>query len=305
MNFDTVLDLELFSRFTAVFSYLTGATNRVGFHRHTGEGLFRGNFLTRRVNYNTHQHMALNFLALVGSLGAPLDEIPLLKQDVRRHLVELPRHAPTPDARQAVLEILKSANSRIDARSSLLLFNPDPGDQLPIRGWPEERFADVARQLLDLYPHSYAVVIGLGRSRPFAERLVRIVGQHRCADLTGRTTGLDQVLTLCTLSKILITNDSGPAHLAALTQLQSVVLFGPETPALYGPLGGRSISLFSGYSCSPCLSAANHRHTWCRDNKCLQAISVAEVVAAARESLRRAGLEGEADARATVLPVLR
>lgn len=291
MGFDTVLDLELFSRFTALFTRLTGAANRVGFHRHTGEGLFRGTFLTHRVNYNPHQHMALNFLALVNALEAPRDEIPMLKQDVRRHLVELPRYVAEADTERAVRRLLTAANPRIAPESPLLLLNPDPGEQLPIRGWPEERFAQVALELLELYPDAFLVVIGLARSRPFAARLIAVAGAARCADLTGQTRDLNEVLALCAMAKVLITNDSGPAHLAALTPLRSVVLFGPETPALYGPLGGRATSLFAGYACSPCLAAANHRHTWCRDSKCLQAIAVAEVTAAARAALEQAGLD--------------
>ncbi len=292
LGFDTVIDLELFSRFTALLTYLSGARNRVGFHRHTGEGLFRGNFLTHRVNYNPHQHMALNFLALVGALEAPAGEIPLLKRDMRPLLLDLPRHRSDESERRRVLELVQGRNPGVGRDSTLLIVNPDPGEAIPIRGWSEQSFAEVARALLDEYPGSFALVIGTDRSKPFAERFVERVGAQRCGDLTGATKTLADLLTLFELAALLVTNDSGPAHLAALTGLQSVVLFGPETPALYGPLGDRCTTLFAGYSCSPCLSAANHRHTWCSNNRCLQAITVAQVIGAARGALARAGVEG-------------
>ena len=294
LRFDTVIDLELFSRFTALVTYLSGARNRIGFHRHTGEGLFRGNFLTRRVDYNPHQHMALNFLALVCALEAPAAEVPLLKRDVRPLLRDLPRHGSDERERRRVLEIVQGCNPGVARDSTLLIVNPDPGDAIPIRGWSEQSFADVARALLDEYSGSFALVIGTARSKPFAERFVQRVGTARCGDLTGETKTLADLLTLFDMSALLLTNDSGPAHLAALSGLESVVLFGPETPALYGPLGDRSTTLFAGYSCSPCLSAANHRHTWCTDNKCLQAITVAQVIAAARTALTRAGVRERA-----------
>ena len=291
IGFDTVLDLELFSRFTALLTYLSGARNRVGFDRHTGEGLFRGNFLTHRVNYNPHQHMALNFLALACALEAPADQIPLLKRDVRPLLLEPPQHRSSQSEQQRVLELVQRRQPRIDRDSILLIFNPDPGEAIPIRGWPEQRFAEVASALLGEYPGSVALVVGVARSAPFAERFLQRVGNERCADLTGATTTLDELLTLFEMAKLLVTNDSGPAHLASLTRLPSVVLFGPETPALYGPLGGRSINLFSAYSCSPCLSAANHRHTWCTDSRCLHAIAVEQVLSAARQALAWAEVE--------------
>jgi len=290
MKFDVVLDLELFSRFTALLTYLSGAPMRIGFHRHTGEGLFRGNFLTHRVNYNSHQHMALNFLSLACAIEAPADEVPMLKRDVRSEVTALPQLTSTPNELTRLLDLLRSINPAITTTSTLIVFNPDPGDAVPIRGWPEARFAEVAKSLVQDYPEAFAIVIGLKRSTPYAKRFADIVGAARTIDLTGRTRDLKELLTIFELSKLLVTNDSGPAHMAALTGLQTVVLFGPETPALYAPLGSAAVSLYSGFACSPCLSAANHRHTWCRDNKCLQAITVDQVLSAARSALAKHGI---------------
>ena len=54
---DTAIDLELFSRVSSLLSLLSGATNRVGFHNYRGEGLYRGEHLTHKVNYNPYLHM--------------------------------------------------------------------------------------------------------------------------------------------------------------------------------------------------------------------------------------------------------
>ncbi|OYY55953.1 MAG: glycosyl transferase, partial [Polynucleobacter sp. 35-46-207] len=58
---DTVIDLELFSRFTALLTGLCGARRRVGYHIFHGEGLWRGFMLTRKVHYNPHIHITKNF----------------------------------------------------------------------------------------------------------------------------------------------------------------------------------------------------------------------------------------------------
>jgi ADP-heptose:LPS heptosyltransferase len=86
----------------------------------------------------------------------------------------------------------------------------------------------------------------------------------------------------------MVTNDSGPAHFAAAAGLPTIVLFGPETPKLYQPLGN-SRAIYAGLACSPCVSAHNHRKTACTDNVCMQAITVEEVYAAVADVLSGPG----------------
>jgi hypothetical protein len=74
------------------------------------------------------------------------------------------------------------------------------------------------------------------------------------------------------------TNDLGHGHFSSVTSLHTVVLFGPETPLLYGSFGN-SIPITVNLACSPCVSAANHRKTPCVDNVCMNAITVGQVLA--------------------------
>jgi ADP-heptose:LPS heptosyltransferase len=76
---DTVIDLELFSRYSALLTGLSGAVRRVGFHAFHNEGLYRGAMLTHRVMYNPHQHIAKNFIALVNAVLAKKTEHPFSK----------------------------------------------------------------------------------------------------------------------------------------------------------------------------------------------------------------------------------
>jgi len=278
LKIDTVIDMELFSRFTTIFSFLTGAKRRVGYHNYTAEGLYRGNLISHRVFYNPHQHMAYNFIALVHALEADQADAPLLKKDVRPMLQSLPRFTPTTEEDRDMRALVKELFPTFSADTELIIFNPDPGDALPIRGWPMDRFEELARRILDTNPRAVIGVVGLGRSKSYAEALQRATTGNgrdgRCIDLTGRTKSLRELLAILTFSKMLVTNDSGPAHMAMLTDVKVVTIFGPETPALYGPLGRNATNIFAHFSCSPCLSAANHRHTVCTDSRCLKAISV-------------------------------
>src|SRR5881396_1029717 len=101
-------------------------------------------------------------------------------------------------------------------------------------------------------------------------------GSSRVIPLAGKTT-LHQVLVLYTRSEILVTNDSGPAHFASMTPIRVVTLFGPETPALFSARSPNATALWAGIACSPCVNAYNNRQSVCRNNLCMQAITVDDV----------------------------
>jgi len=159
------------------------------------------------------------------------------------------------------------------------------GGILPIRAWPEDHYARVAQGLCQA---GYAVgLIGLKEDALLAQSLVRKTGSPWCVDLTGYTRSIRELLMLFYASHLLITNDGGPSHFATLTPIQTMVFFGPETGKLYGPLGMRTQILESGIACSPCLSAYNHRLTFCDgDNQCLKRIAPDPVLADALQFLR-------------------
>ena len=85
-------------------------------------------------------------------------------------------------------------------------------------------------------------------------------------------------------------SDKSASNFSAVTPLRTVVLFGPETPALYGSVG-KSISITANLACSPCVSAANHRKTPCHDNVCMQAITVPQVLEKMAHQLKEADQE--------------
>jgi ADP-heptose:LPS heptosyltransferase len=97
-------------------------------------------------------------------------------------------------------------------------------------------------------------------------------------------TSIAELVALYSISLIMLTNDSGPAHFASVTPLPVFVFFGPETPAIYGPLG-KMTPIYAKLACSPCVSALNHRKSPCSDNVCLQIISHDQVFEIIRPQL--------------------
>ena len=88
IKFDTVIDCELFSRISSILAFLSGSAVRVGFHRHTQEGLYRGNFINRPVLYNPYHHISRQFLTLVEAIDS--DTHPKAKGRVPHERLAIP-----------------------------------------------------------------------------------------------------------------------------------------------------------------------------------------------------------------------
>ena len=88
IKLDAVIDCELFSRISSIFSFLSGADLRVGFHPYTQEGLYRGSFIDRPVMYNPYNHISEQFLTMVKALDS--NTVPTAKQVVSGRFREAP-----------------------------------------------------------------------------------------------------------------------------------------------------------------------------------------------------------------------
>jgi ADP-heptose:LPS heptosyltransferase len=135
------------------------------------------------------------------------------------------------------------------------VLNPNAHDRLPLRKWPNERFVEIGRRILTDMSGATIVITGTAAERAAAEEVRQQIGSARVLNLAGRTT-LRQAIVLHSLAAAVLTNDSGPAHFASLTDTAIVVLFGPETPQLYGPLGPNVEPLWAGIACSPCVMSS-------------------------------------------------
>ena len=283
---DTIVDLELFSRFTALLTGLSGAVNRVGFYSFHNEGLYRGELLTHRVVYNPHIHIAKNFVSLVNSLLSHEEEVPYSKKIVTDEEIKLPVMMYHETELANMHELVRRHYLEYDLlKHRLVLINPNASELLPQRRWMPERYVELMQRILEEARDVLVLITGAPAEKEEAEIMRRMVGNERCVNFAG-SLRLGQLPVLYTIAELMVTNDSGPGHFSSITSLATFVLFGPETPDLYGSLGN-STPVYAGLACSPCVSAANHRKTPCKDNKCLQAITVDQVFTAVRPVLMR------------------
>ncbi|AKJ65062.1 glycosyltransferase family 9 protein [Kiritimatiella glycovorans] len=285
MKIDAAVDLELFARASMLLSWLSGAVRRAGFDAFHQEGLYRGRLLTHRVMYSPHQHVAKNYLALVKALEEkPGTQRPFTKRVVSDDEIRPVKRPVTEAEREGVLNKIRAATPGFDpARHRLVLFNANCSDLVPQRNWMPDRFAETARRVVESFPDVFILCTGAPAEREGVDFVPREVASPRCINFAG-AVDFEELPVLYSLSELMLTNDSGPAHFASITDMPVYVLFGPETPNLYGPLGKGEV-FYSGLACSPCLSAYNHRKSPCRDNVCLKALTVDRVFARLREAL--------------------
>jgi ADP-heptose:LPS heptosyltransferase len=279
----TVIDLELFSRFTALLCALSGARSRIGFASHHDEGLYRGNLINFPVRYNSHVHVSVNFMSLVNTtLGKHIN--PYATTAVRPEELILTKAKIIASEVATVKEKIKELYPAWKGER-LVLLNVNASDLLPQRRWLPENFAETAKHLLANFDDILLVGTGAPKERDYVQNVVDMVADPRFVNSAG-VFNFEELVPLYRICTLMLTNDSGPAHFAAVTDLKVFVIFGPETPALYLPLGNAE-PFYLGLPCSPCVSAANHRKTSCVTRPCITGISTDWVKGRLEEYLKK------------------
>ena len=271
---DTAIDFEFFSRFSGALSYLSGAKRRVGFHSFAGEAAYRGDLMTHRLAYNYTLHTSQTYRVLVEALRFPRDQLPAIELHPTADR-KTPSFSPAPAEIPEVKAIVRGALG-CETIPPLILLNANSGDLLPLRTWSQDRYVELAKRLLDHYPDIAIAFTGAPDEAKNAWELTTRVNSARCISLGGKTT-LRQLLVLYSISEIMVTNDSGPAHYASITPIDVITLFGPENPGVFGSQSPRSHIIWAGLACSPCVNAFNQRISTCTNNICMQKITVDEV----------------------------
>ena len=261
-RFDVVFDFEFFTRFSAIASLACAASSRHGFH---APGIWRGGVHTRTVPFNRYWHVARNFAALAG-------------EDSEREITagELAPFAPGPAARAAVDELL----DELAQGGPLIVLNPNAGRLSLERRWPSARFAALAARLGD-ERGATVLLVGSPSERDYTQAALELVpaaARARVHSLAGRLS-IAELCALLARADLVVSNDSGPMHVAAALATPTIGLFGPETPLMYRPLGVAALAMWSPPICSPCINVHDNKLATCTHGQpeCLMRIDVERV----------------------------
>lgn len=203
-----------------------------------------------------HLHL---YLELVHALGARPDPLPPLLR------LSAAEQAAAPG-------VLERFGATRDATSATRWFGLNPGAEYgPAKRWPAERFIAVAKEVQARISGRW-LVFGGALDRPLAETIAQAV--PGAVNLAGRTS-LRELLQLLGVCRLLLTNDTGPAHVAAALGVPVVALFGSTSPELTSPgFPGdpRHRILHAPPPCAPCF-----RRECPVDLRCLRALEPADV----------------------------
>jgi lipopolysaccharide heptosyltransferase II len=134
--------------------------------------------------------------------------------------------------------------------------------------WPAESFAELARRLVAL-PDDFQIAILGGNDECALGQTISQAAPKRCLDLTGKLS-LPEMVEWIRLGELMVTNDTGPMHIAAALRKPIVALFGPTDPLRTGPYGQLDHVLQLDLPCIPCLK---DRCGYVKPFECLRALT--------------------------------
>jgi lipopolysaccharide heptosyltransferase II len=233
----------------ALETWLSGIPRRVGYRGHWRSWLV--NQIVREPRKPAPpEHHSLRFLRIAGECGAETSNM------------ELPKPNQTSNIKHQTLIGLC------------------PGAEYgPAKRWLAERFAEAAAKITAQSSAEW-ILLGTKNDAAIGEQIAAAIGDH-CVNRIGQTT-LDQLIAELRHCRLLLTNDTGTMHLAALLGVPVVAIFGSTEPRLTGPLGNGHIVLRHHVECSPCFLRE------CPiDFRCMKAVSADEVARAVLSMLAK------------------
>jgi heptosyltransferase II len=233
----------------ALESWLSGIPRRVGYRGHCRSWLV--NQIVREPRKpGPPEHHSLRFLRIARACGAETSNI----------------EVPKPN--------------QISNIKHQTLIGLCPGAEYgPAKRWLPERFAEAAAKITEQSSAQW-ILLGTKNDAAIGEQIAASIGDH-CVNRIGQTT-LDQLIDELRRCRLLLTNDTGTMHLAALLGVPVVAVFGSTEPRLTGPLGNGHTILRHHVECSPCFLRE------CPiDLRCMKAVSADEVAGAVLSMLAK------------------
>ncbi|MEW6162422.1 MAG: lipopolysaccharide heptosyltransferase I [Nitrospirota bacterium] len=236
-HFNIVVDLQGLLR-SSIITIATGAPVRIGFKEAREGSRF---FYTHKVEGGRDIHAVDRYLKIARSLGCNITDVCF----------------PFP---------LSSNSSIITHHSSLARDYAVmvPGARWKTKRWPPEKFGELS-SLLPLR----TTIVGSKEDMSTANEIVTL-SNGKSISLAGKTD-LKELIEVIRGARFVVSNDSGPMHIAAALGIPVFAIFGPTDPMRTGPYGKGHIIIREVLTCSPCFRKK------CNDLKCMKSLSVEKV----------------------------
>lgn len=252
-GFEIIYDFEFYTYFSAVIVYLIKCKRSFGFDNLKNN---RKIVFTQTIPFADNTHTKDNFIHLVNSDETVLSEIS--SND------DLPSLSTIAGKSNGEMKIT------INVNASKLAFE---------RRLPAEYYV----RLTDYISENFRCKVIMTGSADETEYVNNIYGQiknKKSVENKCGKTSVRELISEINSSECLITNDSGPLHIASALNIPVIAFFGPESPVRYGPLSSRSLVFYNELECSPCMSVSNSKTVNCiyDSPKCMEQFEITEII---------------------------
>lgn len=235
MNFKIIYDFEFYTYFSAIMAGLLKSESTIGFDNLKSS---RRNLFSHTVLFNTNIHTKDNFLNLVNEGKSENNASYNFKNIFDNHTAFNKNGVPS------------------------IIVNPNASKLAYERRLPKETFIKIINHLTKNFKCKI-LITGAKDEMNYIESIYQQLQNKDLVDnICGRTT-VKELIELINSSVCLITNDSGPLHIASALDVPVIAFFGPESPQRYGPLSERSLVFYNELPCSPCMSISNLKTVNC------------------------------------------
>lgn len=257
-QYDVAIDTEQFHNFSAVFTYFSGASVRIGFKINPR----RNSIYTHLVNYDVGGFEGDQFMKLVKPLGITSCNIQSALNNVSYSLPP-------------------SAEAQLLTKRAFVVIHP--GGNVRQKTWEPAKYAELIKHLKTKFG-LVTIIAGSKTEKKYESMILKILGTETndVISMVGKLT-LSQTAELIRRSAIFIGTDSGLAHLAIATGVRSVILFGPTDENKWGQNNNLHATVRKQLPCAPCSMFGYYKP--CRENACLRKIEVNDVLTAVEKVL--------------------
>ena len=255
------IDIEVYSNYSSLLCTLSAASNRFGYYK--SDKNYRSGLYTHLMYYNIKAPLSEIYLQMARIL--PIKEvdhelIPLILSD---------------EIQSDSIRKLREFNPKIEPFNYLVI-NPNASDLRLERRWPAEYFIQLIQEIRVLKPEMLIVLIGNKQEANYVNEIAKHFQEdNHVIDSSGKLK-LDELIAVMNNAAGIITNDTGPLHLALALRKKTVGLFGPCAPDQYGQMQ-TCIPVYTNVYCSPCVHEFINPPC-AGDNQCMKRMNVSMVI---------------------------
>ena len=266
---DIFIDMEIYSYFSTIINVLTFPKYKIGFYRK--ETRLQLGVYSKMIFFNTKAPVKYIYLQAAFLLKC------------KTIINELYDYKSLFEYKPQV--ILNRINELIDLTREIIVINPNSSDLRIERKWQPDKYVSLINAILDSYPENQIVLTGSGEEKNYVDSIFNAVREdhHFKVINTAGMLSFEELIFLIQKSCLMITNDSGPMHIAFALEKKTIALFGPCSPIEYSTQQNVHF-IYKNIYCSPCvhhfsISPCNG------NNQCMKLIATEEVFSIVEKAL--------------------